>query len=87
MEHTGSLLAAVLAVTEVEAEVVAKKLEIDSPKQQKLQGGCPHILGCMNACILISYFANVLVTSFILPVLFSRKTDNCLIVISHTFLF
>ena len=46
MEHTGSLLAAVLAVTEVEAEVVAKKLEIDSPKQQKLQGGCPHTLGC-----------------------------------------
>ena len=41
----------------------------------------------LNACILISYFANVLVTSFILPVLFSRKTDNCLIVISHTFLF
>ena len=40
-----------------------------------------------DGCILISYFANVLVTSFILPVLFSRKTDNCLIVISHTFLF
>jgi hypothetical protein len=46
VEHTGSLLAAGLAVTEVEAEAVAKKLEVDSPKQQKLQGGCPHTLGC-----------------------------------------
>jgi hypothetical protein len=37
------LLAFVAAV--VEAEAVARKLEIDSPKQQKLQGGCLHILG------------------------------------------
>jgi hypothetical protein len=46
VEHTGSLLAAGLAVTEVEAEAVAKKLGVDSPKQQKLQGDCPHTLGC-----------------------------------------
>ena len=25
---------------------VARKLEVDSPKQQKLQGGCLHILVC-----------------------------------------
>ena len=29
-----------------EAEAVAMKLEVDLPKQQKLQGGCLHILGC-----------------------------------------
>ena len=46
MEHIGSLLAAGLVATEVEAEAVARKLEVDSPKQQKLQGGCLHILGC-----------------------------------------
>ena len=46
MEHTGSLLAAGLVAAEVEAEAVARKLEVDSPKQQKLQGGCPHTLGC-----------------------------------------
>ena len=46
MEHTGSLLAAGLVATEVEAEAVAKKLEADSPKQQKLQGDCPHTLEC-----------------------------------------
>ena len=41
MEHTGSLLAAGLVAAEVEAEAVARKLEVDSPKQQKLQGDCP----------------------------------------------
>jgi hypothetical protein len=46
VEHTGSLLAAGLVAAEVEAEAVARKPEADSPKQQKLQGGCPHILGC-----------------------------------------
>jgi hypothetical protein len=46
VEHTGSLLAAGLVAAEVEAEAVARKLEVDSPKQQKLQGDCPHILGC-----------------------------------------
>ena len=46
MDHIGSLLAAGLVAAEVEAEVVARKLEVDSPKQQKLQGDCPHILGC-----------------------------------------
>ena len=46
MEHIGSLLAADLVATEVEAEAVARKLEADSPKQQRLQDGCPHILGC-----------------------------------------
>jgi hypothetical protein len=46
VEHTGSLLAAGLVATVVEAEVVARKLEVDLPKQQKLQGGCLHILGC-----------------------------------------
>jgi hypothetical protein len=46
VEHTDSLLAAGLVAAEVEAEVVARKLEVDSPKQQKLQGGCPQILGC-----------------------------------------
>ena len=45
MEHIGSLLAASLVVTEVEAGAVARKLEVDSPKQQKLQGDCLHILG------------------------------------------
>jgi hypothetical protein len=29
----------------VEVEAVAKMPEIDLPKQQKLQGGCPHTLG------------------------------------------
>ncbi len=46
MEHTGSLLAAGLVATEVEAEAVARKLEADSPKQQRLQDGCLHTLGC-----------------------------------------
>ena len=46
MEHTDSLLAAGLVAAEVEAEAVARKLEAGSPKQQKLQDGCPHILGC-----------------------------------------
>ena len=46
MEHIGSLLAAGLVAAVVEAEAVAKKLEVDSPKQQKLQGGCLRILGC-----------------------------------------
>ena len=46
MEHIGSLLAAGLVATEVEAEAVARKLEADSPKRQKLQDAYPHILGC-----------------------------------------
>ena len=46
MEHIGSLLAVGLVAAVVEAEVVARKLEVDLPKQQKLQGGCLHILGC-----------------------------------------
>ena len=46
MEHIGSLLAADLVAAVVEAEVVARKPEVDSPKQQKLQGGCLRILGC-----------------------------------------
>jgi hypothetical protein len=37
------LLAPILSVVEVEA--VARKLEVDSSKQQKLQGDCLHILG------------------------------------------
>jgi hypothetical protein len=46
VENIGSLLAAGLAAAVVEAEAAATKLEVDSPKQQKLQGGCLHILGC-----------------------------------------
>ena len=46
MEHIGSLLAVGLVAAVVEVEVVARKLEVDSPKQQKLQDDCPHILGC-----------------------------------------
>jgi hypothetical protein len=46
VEHIGSLLAVGLVVAVVEAEAVARKLEVDSPKQQKLQGGCLHILEC-----------------------------------------
>ena len=46
MEHIGSLLAAGLVATEVEAGAVARKLEADSPKQQRLHDDCPHILGC-----------------------------------------
>jgi hypothetical protein len=46
VEHIGSLLAAGLVVAVVEAEAVARKLEVDSPTQQKLQGDCLHILGC-----------------------------------------
>ena len=46
MEHIGSLLAVGLVAVVVEAEAVARKLEADSPKQQKLQDDCPHILGC-----------------------------------------
>jgi hypothetical protein len=45
VEHIGSLLAAGLVATEVEAEAVARKLEVGSPKQQRLQDGCPRILG------------------------------------------
>jgi hypothetical protein len=44
--HIGSLLAVGLVASVVEAEAVAKKLEVDSLKQQKLQDGCLHILGC-----------------------------------------
>ena len=46
MEHTGPLLAVDLVAAVVEAEAVARKLEVDSPKQQKLQGDCLHTLGC-----------------------------------------
>ena len=46
MGHIDSLLAVDPVAVEVEAEAVARKLEVDSPKQQKLQGGCLHILGC-----------------------------------------
>ena len=45
MEHTGSLLAAGLVAAEVEAEAAARKLEVDLPKLQKLQGGCLCIVG------------------------------------------
>jgi hypothetical protein len=45
VEHIGSLLAVGLVAAVVEAEAVARKLEADSPKQQKLQGDCLHILG------------------------------------------
>ena len=44
MEHIGSLLAVGLVAAVV--EVVARKLEVDLPKQQKLQGGYLRILGC-----------------------------------------
>ena len=46
MEHIGSLLAAGLVATEVEAEAVARRLKAGLPKQQRLQDDCPHILGC-----------------------------------------
>ena len=46
MERIDSLLAASLVAAVVEAEAVARKLEVDSPKQQKLQGDCLHTLGC-----------------------------------------
>jgi hypothetical protein len=39
-----SLLAVVLAGSAVAVEVAAKMLGVGSPKQQKLQGGCLHIL-------------------------------------------
>ena len=39
----------------------------------------------LNACILTPYCPNVRTTSLILPVLFSKKTDNCLIVIHSSF--
>ena len=45
MEHIGPLLAVDLVAAVVEAEAVARKLEVDLPKLQKLQGGCLHILG------------------------------------------
>jgi hypothetical protein len=46
VEHIGPLLAVGLVAAVVEAEATATKLEVDSPKQQKLQGGCLYILGC-----------------------------------------
>jgi hypothetical protein len=46
VEHIGSLPAVGLVAAVVEAEAVAMKLEVDSPKLQKLQCGCPRILGC-----------------------------------------
>jgi hypothetical protein len=39
-----SLLAAGLVALVVEVEAVAKMLGVGLPKQQKLQGGCLHIL-------------------------------------------
>ena len=45
MEHIGSLLAAGLVAAVVEAEAVARKLEVDLPKLQKPQGGCLCIVG------------------------------------------
>ena len=47
MEHIGSLLAVGLVAAVVEVEVVGRKLEVDLPKQQKLQDGYPHTLECM----------------------------------------
>ena len=46
MERIDSLLAVDLAAMEVEAEAAARKLEVDLPKLQKLQGGCLCIVGC-----------------------------------------
>ena len=46
MEHIGSLLAVGLVAAVVEVKVVARKLEVDLPKQQKLQVGYLRILGC-----------------------------------------
>ena len=46
MEHIGSLLAVGLVAAVVEVEVVARKLEVDLPKQQKLQDGYTHTLIC-----------------------------------------
>ena len=45
MGHIDSLLAVDLAAMEVEAEAAARRLEVDLPKLQKLQGGCPCIVG------------------------------------------
>ena len=42
--------------------------------------------GILKACKLMPFLPKILVTSLILPVLFSRKTDNCLIVISYLFM-
>jgi hypothetical protein len=39
-------MAAGLVALVVEVEAVAKMLEVGLPKQQKLQGGCLHILEC-----------------------------------------
>ena len=49
MEHIGSLLAADLVATEVEAEAVARRLKAGLPKQQRLQDDCPHILVCRES--------------------------------------
>jgi hypothetical protein len=46
VEHIGFLPAVGPVAAVVEAEAVARKLEVDSPKQQKLQGDCLCILGC-----------------------------------------
>jgi hypothetical protein len=39
-------MAVVLAALVVVVEAVAKMLEVDLPKQKKLQGDCLHILEC-----------------------------------------
>ena len=46
MGHIDSLLAVDPVAVEVEAEAAARKLEVDLPKLQKLQGGCLSIVGC-----------------------------------------
>ena len=46
MGHIDSLLAVDPVAVEVEAEAAARKLEVDLPKLQKLQGGCLCIVGC-----------------------------------------
>ena len=45
MGHIDSLLAVDPVAMEVEAEAAARKLEVDLPKLQKLQGGCLCIVG------------------------------------------
>jgi hypothetical protein len=46
VEHIDSLLGVDPVAMEVEAAAVARKLEVDLPKLQKLQGDCLCIVGC-----------------------------------------
>ena len=46
MGHIDSLLAVDPVAVGVEAEAAARKLEVDLPKLQKLQGGGLCIVGC-----------------------------------------